>query len=120
MSRQLAEAHAAVRAAHGPGRAEFLFDPRRALACDAQEGIGSLVLAPSAVASVAAWFRVSADVLEGHLIEREAKRYRIVVDPRVEGCKVQDGSPAIGFVLEAPPPFGALAPVPLYLKAPPT
>lgn len=103
---ELDEVFAAIRAAHGPGRVEFLFDRGRSYAADMRDGIGQLVLNPEIGAR---------DELTGTVVSHDdGKRYRVIVSEAMRGARDKNGRVRAGYFVAAAPLWD-----PIYLNPPP-
>lgn len=100
----LDEVFAAIRAANGPGRVEWLFDRGRSYAADMRDGIGQLVINPEVGAT---------DDMNGIVVARDGKRWRVVVSHAMRGARDKDGRVRAGyFVAPAKLELGPLVPPP--------
>lgn len=90
------DAHALIREHNGPGRVEFLFDRHMALTADWRDQIGMLAIWPGV--------HPKSKSLEGNVIDRpDGKRFRVVVDDKLEGVRDADGKQIPGFFIDPPP-----------------
>lgn len=91
-----AEVHAAIRAAHGPGRAEWVWDRQMSELADERESVGKLLINPIGPCR---WMARR----EGELVTRvdTGGHYRILIDEKLIGMR-RDGRPIDGIWVDAP------------------